>query len=81
MVVVVVLVEVVVVGAAVVVLVELVVVVGAAIVLVELVVVGGAVVVVVVGPNGQTPSAGGLIALKRVPSLFMNLLPVPKGTS
>lgn len=79
MVVVVVLVVVVVVGAAVVVLVELVVVVGAAVV--ELVVVVGNVVVVVVGPNGQTPSAGGFIALKSFPSLFVSLLPGPKSTS
>jgi hypothetical protein len=39
------------------------------------------VVVVVVGPNGQTPSAGGFIALKRVASLFVILLPGPKSTS
>jgi|SRR5262245_27831027 len=71
MVVVVVLVGVVVVGAAVVVLVELVLVVGAAVVLVELVVVGRR------GggrdrrANGQTPSAGGFIALKRVASFFV----------
>src|SRR5262249_21675067 len=58
MVVVVVLVGVVVVGAAVV-------------VLVELVVVVGAVVVVIGEPNGQTPSAGGFIALKRVASFFV----------
>ena len=64
--------------------VELVVVVGAIVVVVELVVVvvGGAVVVVVVGgPNGQMPSPGGFMAEKRMPSLFLILLPGPKSTS
>ena len=79
---VVVLVVVVVVGAAVVVLVELVVVVGAAVVvLVELVGVVGAGVGVVVGRNGQTPSAGGFIAWESFRSLFVSLLPGPKSTS
>src|SRR5215813_5376777 len=47
------------------------------VVLVGVVVVGAAVVVlvelvvVVGGPNGQTPSAGGFIALKRVASFFV----------